>query len=285
MTKPQLLAAIKKCARTLGRTPNRGELRRSMKIKDTWIWKHFRTVSNALREAGLEPRGPGHKASLRKLMEDWAGIARKLGRPPSREEYKRAGEYNIGTLVVRLGAWSNMSARFCEVAKAENMEREWADVLTIARNWEPWPSGRRGSEADPAMTAALRPRIRLEREVFGPPCDLPGLRYEPTCENGVMFAFGQVAHKLGFAVEHIQTRFPDCVAMREVAPGKWQRENVELELYSRNFVEHGHDAKRCDTLVCWVHDWAECPRHIEVIELSKIIRAWSDRRKERVLRK
>jgi hypothetical protein len=101
---------------------------------------------------------------------------------------------------------------------------------------------------------------------------MPGLRNEPTNENGVMFAFGRVADKLGFEVERIQTAFPDCEALREVAPGKWQRERVELELFSRNFLEHGHDPKGCDTIVCWVHNWPECPEHIEVIELSKLMR-------------
>jgi len=28
--------------------------------------------------------------------------------------------------------------------------------------------------------------------------------------------------------KRIQTAFPDCEAMREVAPGKWQREKVEF---------------------------------------------------------
>jgi hypothetical protein len=67
------------------------------------------------------------------------------------------------------------------------------------------------------------------------------LRNAPTIEGGVIFAFGRVAEALGFEVEQIQTAFPDCEAMREVAPGKWQRLKVEFELFSRNFLEHQHD--------------------------------------------
>jgi hypothetical protein len=279
MTKEQLLAAIKKSAKKLGRAPTRVELRRKLNISDYWVWKHFKNLGNALAEAGLEPRGGGHKASLRKLLEDWGRLARKLGRPPSVREYMRAGKYNPNTLKLRCGGyWSKIGAQFRAMAKAEKIEREWTDVLAMVGRWE-GSTGRevrlrmaRLGQAEPAPSTLVQPRIKLDREIYGPPCNLPGLRYEPTCENGVMFAFGQVAHKLGFAVERVQTAFPDCVAMREVAPGKWQRENVELELYSKNFVEHGHDPKRCDTLVCWVHDWAECPGHIEVIELSKIVR-------------
>jgi len=34
----------------------------------------------------------------------------------------------------------------------------------------------------------------------------------------------------------------------------------------------GHDPKKCDIIVCWVHNWPECPEWIEVIELSRVVR-------------
>jgi hypothetical protein len=42
----------------------------------------------------------------------------------------------------------------------------------------------------------------------------------------------------GFEVERIQMAFPDREALREAAPEKWQREKIEFELFSRNFLEH-----------------------------------------------
>ncbi|HEY1939825.1 MAG TPA: hypothetical protein VGJ33_17975 [Candidatus Angelobacter sp.] len=42
-------------------------------------------------------------------------------------------------------------------------------------------------------------------------------------------------------------------------------------MYSRNFVTHGHDPKKCDVIVCWTHNWPECPEWIEVVELSREI--------------
>jgi hypothetical protein len=33
---------------------------------------------------------------------------------------------------------------------------------------------------------------------------------------------------------------------------------------------HGHDPKKCDVLVCWRHNWKECPEEIGLVELSKI---------------
>jgi hypothetical protein len=44
---------------------------------------------------------------------------------------------------------------------------------------------------------------------------------------------------------------------------------VELEQESKNFLKHGHDPNGCDAIVCWEHNWEECP--LEVIELKTVI--------------
>jgi hypothetical protein len=72
-------------------------------------------------------------------------------------------------------------------------------------------------------------------------------------------------------VKRWQVEFPDCQAVREMAKGQWQDVNVEVEMYSRNFVAHGHDPTKCDVIVCWEHNWPECPREIEVVELRREI--------------
>ena len=54
--------------------------------------------------------------------------------------------------------------------------------------------------------------------------------------------------------------------MREIEPGRWQRVLIEFEFYARNFIAHGHDAEKCDMLVCWENDWEKCP--LEVVELK-----------------
>src|ERR1051326_8602790 len=90
-------------------------------------------------------------------------------------------------------------------------------------------------------------------------------------EMGVVFLFALVAWDLGFQVESLWTRGePDGRAKRQVAPGKWQEVGIEFEYESKNFRLHGHDPKKCDVLVCWRHNWKECPEGVEVIELSKI---------------
>ena len=86
--------------------------------------------------------------------------------------------------------------------------------------------------------------------------------------EGLTFTFGvDPLH----ARAHTHSWVPDCETLREVAPGKWQRVKAEFEVFSRSFQDHQHDPKGCDMIICWVHNWPECPEWIEVIELSKIV--------------
>jgi hypothetical protein len=117
-----------------------------------------------------------------------------------------------------------------------------------------------------------KPKLLLDRSVYGPPLGPLGLANGLVNELGVVYLFGMLAWKLGYVVTRLQSEFPDCEAFREVALGRWQRILIEFEFESRNFLAHRHDPTKCDVIVCWRHNWAECPAHIEVIELSSIIK-------------
>lgn len=111
----------------------------------------------------------------------------------------------------------------------------------------------------------------MGKRTFGPPLNFRGLRHEPINEQGVVFLFGMVAHDLGFLVEAVGVPFPDCRAKRLVKGGHYVEVDVEFEFRSRNFwIGHGHDPKACDLIVCWEHDWPDCP--IEVLELKSAIK-------------
>jgi hypothetical protein len=113
--------------------------------------------------------------------------------------------------------------------------------------------------------------VKKDRPVMGEPFDRRPMTNAPVNELGVMVLFGMVAGPLlGLQVESVQGKFPDCVAKRLVALGKWQHLRIEFEYESRNFKLHGHDPKGCDVIVCWRHNWKECPAEIEVVELSRL---------------
>jgi hypothetical protein len=87
-------------------------------------------------------------------------------------------------------------------------------------------------------------------------------------EAGVVYLFGTLAERLGFMMLRMQSDFPDGEAMRRIEEERWERVRIEFEYESRNFLKHMHDAHECDLIVCWRHNWPECP--LEVLELRSI---------------
>ncbi|HEY2497625.1 MAG TPA: hypothetical protein VGK24_11185 [Candidatus Angelobacter sp.] len=280
MTREEILAGLRNCAKKLDRTPTYTEIWRMTKITKHAIKLNFENLSEAMRQAGVVARGIGHRLDTLTLLEDWAHLTRKIARPPSYMEYKRAGNYGANSFLNRCGAWSRVGERFREVVKERNRESAWADVLEIVRQWEGKTTvegrrkmaNRQPSERVVHDETHARRKMLPGRPIYGPPLQMTTLRNAPMTEGGVMYCFGTLAESMGFAVERIQTAFPDCEALREVALGKWQRVRIEFEVFSRSFLDHQHDPKGCDIIICWVHNWPECPEHIEVIELSKIVR-------------
>jgi hypothetical protein len=126
---------------------------------------------------------------------------------------------------------------------------------------------------DGLRRGGLPPRgVRKDRPVMGEPFDRSPMTNAPVNELGVMVLFGMLAVGLGLQVESVQGKFPDCVARRQVAPGKWQYLRIEFEYESKNFKLHGHDPKGCDVIVCWRHNWKDCPDSLEIIELCRFVR-------------
>ena len=54
-----------------------------------------------------------------------------------------------------------------------------------------------------------------------------------------------------------------CIVASVKEPDLFKR--IEFEFESRNFRDHGHPPDGCDIIVCWRHNWAECPEHLEII--------------------
>jgi hypothetical protein len=280
MTKKEILAGMRSCAQKLGRAPKYAELRRMTNINRYWIHKYFFHTAHAFREAGIALVGGGHRIETATLLEDWARVAHELKKLPTQTEYNTAGRFNARTFVYRYKSWTRMPDLFRAFVRKCGNEERWADVLALIQ-----PQKKTGTA--PAVKAAetegddiqlladgqrVRKKLRFDRPTYGAPSALSGLRYEPVNEMGVIFVFGMVAGRLGIHVERLQPEFPDCEAMREVEPGRWQRIRIEFEFASRSFKEHKHPGKGCDLLICWTHNWPECPEDLEVIELKGVVR-------------
>lgn len=246
-------------------------------LKDSDLFRHFASWSEAVAAAGIDQRPYNQKISIDELFEDWGNLVRRERAIPTRNRYKIDGGFSPGVFESNFGPWSEIPRRFREWALEK---REWADVLAIlppeAPHEEAAPTSGRPAAASLRMRDPFSRHRRLnDRPTYGDPVDFRGLRHAPVNENGVVFLFGMVARELGYSVEAIQIGFPDCEAKRQLAPGKWQRVRIEFEFESRNFVEHGHDPSGCDVLVCWNHNWADAPDSLEIVELRKVISSLS----------
>lgn len=235
------------------------------------VLRVFPNFSAALSEAGYAGRMPRESIPDAELLADWAQVARRLGHIPTRNEYKLEGEFASKVFERRCGAWVNVPQWF----KANLPPGEWADVLAMVPEAAPLvaagPTIASANGSADSSAPVFRYQRRAKRPTYGNPIDFRGLRHEPVNEQGVVFLFGMIAKELGFLVEAVQTGYPDCEAKRQVGTGQWQRVLIEFEYESRSFVDHGHDPSGCDVLVCWRHNWRDCPPELEVLELSTVI--------------
>jgi hypothetical protein len=275
----EVLNAIRTAAQSLGRPPSRSEFKSSSGMTEYQVLKHFPSWREAVRAAGLEPHSTNVFINPEVLLEDWGEFVRGIRRIPTRDQYRRNGTYSPGVFERRFGPWSAIPSKFREFADGKP---EWADVvalLPIENARSPFAASSPFAPTQfgptPSLPGGHRNAKLEDRPTYGNPIDFRGLRHQPVNEQGVVFLFGMVARELGYHVEAVQTGYPDCEAKRQVDAGKWQRVRIEFEFESRNFRDHGHPPNGCDIIVCWRHNWPECPPHLEVVELRAVIQTLS----------
>jgi hypothetical protein len=286
LNQQQLVKSIAAMAKRLGRAPSLLEFVTGARIPRNSVFRLFPRWNDAVRAAGLQPYRLYLRPEDHELLTDWGETVRKLRAVPSRRAYDLNGKHYPITLEKRFGGWLALPQAFRDFAKGK---REWADVLALVPDpGEPAVGARHNPRALSQRMGARRTnassRVPIppetfqhpplkERPTYGEPLDFPTLRHEPVNEQGVVLLFGMIAKDLGYVVESVQAGFPDCEAKRQIAPRRWQRVNIEFEFESRNFRDHGHPLTGCDVIVCWRHNWPACPAHIEVLDLSTLLKS------------
>lgn len=279
MNRDEILEAIKNTAEALGHPPSRAEFKAQSGLTEHRVLKHFPTWTDAVRAAGLQPNLSHVRIDDEALLKDWAEVVRRCRRIPTMAEYRHGGRvYSADVFKKHFGPWSGIPDKFREHF---HTNPEYTDVLALLPG--PAIQSAKGT-ADVQTNSSLDrggsdPTLKNRhskldhRPTYGNPLRFRGLRHEPTNEQGVVFLFGTVAYEMGYLVEAVQEGFPDCEAKRKIGPGKWQRVRIEFEYESRSFRDHGHPPDGCDIIVCWRHNWSECPPHLEVVELSSRIKS------------
>ncbi len=225
------------------------------------------------REAGLAPPIENMRVGDDELFGAMRDAFLKLGGIAPQLRFERQFKYSIGILYGRNWNWPDALAAFRRWAEKHAPDFPYLAALpkqAPARAAPPPPAAPPAPAAEPkgAAPAPSAARAAAPRPL-GDPVNYGGIAHAPVNEQGVVFAFGVVAERLGFAVEAVTTGFPDCEAKRRVGQGRWARVRIEFEFQSRAFRDHGHDRKGCDLIVCWEHNWPQCP--LEVIELRRAI--------------
>lgn len=130
-------------------------------------------------------------------------------------------------------------------------------------------------------TTIVKPNRRYaekagEESVVGEAINFRGLVYGPINEQGVVFLFSKVSKDLNIEMEEIKTGFPDAIGRVKTSRG-YARRRMEFEFRSSEFKKHGHSVQDCDIIVCWEHDWTDCPPELEVIELRSVVKELAGR--------
>jgi len=272
--KQQLLDSIAAIARQLGRTPSLTEFVARAEISEHYVSQFFPRWNEAVKAAGLRPHTLNVRLEDSELLKDWGETVRRNRRIPTRRTYQRDGKYDRRTIERRFGPWSSLPQVFRHFAAGKP---QWADVLPLL------PVSAQKAKRKPNQDSASSIQLNKaqhtplkDRATYGNPIDFRGLRHEPANEQGVVLLFGMLAKDLRYLVEAVQKGFPDCQAKRQIGPDRWQHVQIEFEFESRNFRDHGHPASGCDVIVCWRHNWDECPESIEVVEVSSVIKSLAD---------
>ena len=88
------------------------------------------------------------------------------------------------------------------------------------------------------------------------PADFHGFVYEPDNEEETVALFLKVMDRLkpSWCVERLQMDFPDGIFFDL---GRNIDIRVEFEYFSSHFLQHKHDPKGCDLVICWEDDLSQ----------------------------
>ncbi len=263
----RVISDLKALAERLGRTPRMDEFRAVCPTPWLTFRRLFGQYRVALVEAAFERSGYGWELTMEELFSDWAEVVSKVKKIPSAQEYAKYGKYSVRPFMDRCKKWSRVPMKMLEYAEQNPGVNKWPAALTLVREELPAKMVDACTLTQQGYSREVEPKTG--RALCGRPIRVPGMAFAPVNEMGVMCLFVALAQRLGYEVLSVQREFPDCEALRKLANGLWQRWIIEFEFESKEFLKHGHDPRNCDMIVCWKHNWKDCP--VEVLELESVL--------------
>lgn len=213
----------------------------------------------ALKKAGLN-LSPNCGIPVAQLASVFVQVVTELNRVPTLVQLARRSKHAQATFSSNRGGYSAFKQELIKYLFSARikMPRNTRFILDaeLARL-----SSRASTQPDPAT--ASRPHYQ------GRTLNFRAFTYAPTCEHDVVQMFGAVAAELGFEIIGNRSAFPDCEARRKVvdaARERWEKCLIEYEFSSSDYKKHKHSTVGCDLIVCWQHNWQECPIEVLVLE-------------------
>jgi hypothetical protein len=210
-----------------------------------------------------------HQQSLsdEDLINEFHRVATELGDIPSWHRFSSHARVSADVVRRRFGGVQGTLKRYRAWLEANHLDADLLQMLN-AKSKHEMPTPPKATQPHGSVSTQW---MATGGQIYGAPINFRGLRHAPTNEQGVVYLFGIVSYELGIVVESVQAAYPDCEAMRciDTVNDRWQRVRIAFEYRSGNFRDHKHDPALCDLIVCWEHNWPECP--LEVLELRSVI--------------
>ena len=238
-------------------------------ITERQINKFFDSWNQAVEEAGLKPYEKNIKISEEDLFGEMERVFKSFKGICTRLKFNKLSKFSADAYRRRFGCWDDVLRAFRKWLEIN--KKQFLFINQLPKN---------NANLSISKETKVQKRIEIGRReiggrgsstIYGSFLNFRGLQHAPLNEQGVVFLFGMICSEVGFKVEAVRNNYPDCEAKRRIDKNcdEWEKVMIEFEYYSSNFREHGHDPKKCDLIVCWRHDWQECP--LEVIELESLI--------------
>ena len=223
---------------------------------------------SALEQAGLE-LSPNFKQEIPfpELAQHFLAVTVQLSRVPSLVQLARRSTHASATFSRNRGGYKAFKRKAIAYLLASDSDIT-PEIEKVIREEQ---LSIDGAASNPVPNQVSDPPI-LVSHYQGRTLNFRAFTYAPTCEHDVVQMFGSVAQELGFEIIGNRSAFPDCEARRKLQTQRERYEKclIEYEFSSGDYKKHRHTDVGCDLIVCWQHNWLECP--IEVLELESAIR-------------
>jgi hypothetical protein len=182
-------------------------------------------------------------------MEDLEHFANQLQIDFKKSAYEFFGKsYEILSLGEKFEHLNNLLLQF---KNKETEIKSWNNVLFTRFLYDTFPPQR---IPPPSEKKPLHPL---------------GILFEPKYEQEVVYLFSVFHRELGFPyIIKIRNEFPDA----EVIDKKKDVKRIEFEVRASDFIQHGHDKKGCDFIVCWENDLEPNEALPQIISLKDFIK-------------